>query len=891
LETSERGLDEEEARRRLERFGPNEIREERRTTPLRIFLGQFKSIIVVVLILAAVVSGVIDVYYESEPPIDTYVISAIVVMNAILGFVQEYRAEKAVEALKRMVAPVANVVRGGREAQVPSRELVPGDIILLDAGARISADARLLETVNLTMDEAPLTGESVPVVKTTGVLTEDTPVTERANMVFMGTNATYGRGRAAVTATGMQTSFGRIAEMVQAVEEKAPPLREKVERMGRQLTLIAVSLCGMVFAVGLLVHEMAIDRLFMVSVSLAVSAIPEGLPAVITITLALGVSRMARQRSIVRKLASVETLGSTTVICSDKTGTLTKGEMTVAKIYYNGDVIGVTGTGYEPKGWFTAGQGPETVNPRDDEGLTLLLRIGALCNNARLEKDKDSGTWRIIGDPTEGALVVAAAKAGIGREEEESRHVRIGEVPFSSERKRMTTVHSTPGGGAVAYVKGAPEIIVERCTRILLDGKERALTEGERGEILKVNAELAGQALRVLGMAYRRLPKVPGEFTEEALENNLVFVGLMGMIDPPREEAKEANRLCEQAGIKTVMITGDHRLTAVAVAREIGIYKGGPVLTGAELDGMSDEEFEGVVEDVTVYARVSPEHKLRIVNALKKKGHIVAMTGDGVNDAPAVKTADIGIAMGITGTDVTKEASDMVLQDDNFATIVTAVEGGRHIFDNITKYVRLMLVANFDEFFQVTVAALLHLPLPILATQILWINLVTDGLPAVALSIDPKDPDLMKRPPRDPGEGFLQRIWLFLLYGATVDFFSDFAPFLWVWFTEADEIKARTVAFTIVVFFEFLLAYNCRSETKSILQLGWKGLVANRMLVLSVVAGVFLQILIIYTPPFQALFHTVALTPLELALCALGACSCLLIFPGKLIRRPRQRKP
>ena len=896
LDTREQGLSKEEATRRLQEFGSNELREEKRVTPLSIFLGQFKSILIIILILSAVISGYIDVYIEHELPIDMYVIAIIIVMNAILGFLQEYRAEKAVEALKRMIAPTAAGMRDGTERQVPSKELVPGDIIFLDEGVQIPADSRLIETVSLKVNEAPLTGESVPVDKSTRVLAVDASLTDRGNMAFMGTSVAYGRAKAVVTATGMNTSFGKIAEAVQAVDVEDPPLKVKVEHLGRQLAAASLIFTILIFVVGFLVHSTDLTTLFMTAISMAVSAIPEGLPAVITITLALGVGRMARNKSIVRKLASVETLGSTTVICSDKTGTLTKGEMTVRKLFVDGNVVEVTGAGYEPKGEFVSA--PDKLGSvRDEVDLSLLLRIGVLCNNARLEEHK--GSWRIYGDPTEGALVVAATKAGMWREDLEKVFVRVGEVPFSSERKRMTTVHDAPGAGRVAYMKGAPEIILDRCNRIFEEGRENRLTETRRRELLEVNENMAGNALRVLGMAYKTIPATLTDFTDDAVETDLVFVGLQGMIDPPRDEVTEANKLCEQAGIKTVMVTGDHKLTAMAIAKEIGMLKTGSLaLTGVELNKIGDEELSEIVDDVSVYARVSPEHKMRIVNALKSREHIVAMTGDGVNDAPAIKAADIGIAMGITGTDVTKEASDMILEDDNFATIVTAVEGGRHIFDNIKKYLRLMITSNFDEFFQIIIAFIAGLPLPLIPTQILWINLVTDGLPAVALSIDPKNPELMQRHPRDPKEGILRRLWRFISFGAALDLLANFIPYLFIltsgftywgpWgLNDPNVIRARTAAFSSIVFFEFFLAYNSRSETHSVLQSGWKSLFSNKLLFFSVSISILIQIPIIYVPFLNTIFTTAPLSGIELILCFAGAFLALLIFPGKLISRQR----
>ncbi len=879
LETTRKGLTEAEARRRLEEYGPNELREEHRVTPLQLFLGQFKSILVVILIASALVSAYISMR-RSEPYTDTYVIMAIVILNALLGFYQEYRAEKAIEALKRMVTPKASVLRDGVERLIDSRWIVPGDLILLEAGNRVPADARVLEAYSLEVDEAPLTGESTPVRKIVEPLPEETPIPDRRNMVYMGTLITGGRGVAVVVSTGMETEFGRIAEMVQRIEVGEPPLKRKMEQMGRQLAIISIVLCILVFLIGLFIHWLDFETLFMTSVSLAVSAIPEGLPAVLTITLALGVSRMARERAIVRRLASVETLGSVTVICSDKTGTLTKNEMTVRRIILLNRVIEVTGAGYEPRGKFLDDGKP--VDPLKGGDLELLLRVGVLCSDAHLQRVE--GRWSIYGDPTEGALVVAAAKAGLWRERLEALYPRVDEIPFDSARKRMTTIHTTPDGSRIAYVKGAPEVILERCSHILDRGVRREITDEDREWMLSATGEMASEALRVLAIAYRELPEEAGR---EETENNLTLIGLVGMIDPPRDEVPEAVKICRMARIKPIMVTGDHKLTAIAVARQIGLLSGdeeGGVLTGVELDEMSDKELEEAVERISVFARVSPEHKVRITQALKRRGHIVAMTGDGVNDAPALKTADIGIAMGIKGTDVTKEAADMILEDDNFATIVKAVESGRHIYDNVTKYIRLMLTANFDEIIEITVCSLLGLPLPLLPIHILWVNLVTDGLPAVALSVDPKDPELMRYPPRDPEEGLLTRFWKFILFAAVLDFLSDFAPFLYVYLTTGDAALSRTAAFTSIVFFEFLLAYQCRSEKHHILALGWKGLTENRMLFLSVLVSIAIHILILYWSPLQALFHVKPLSPLQLSLCILGALTALLIFPGRLIR-------
>ena len=884
LGTGRDGLDGEEAQRRLEIYGPNELKEEKKVTPLELLIGQFKSILVIILVFSALVSAYIS-YVEGEAYTDTYVILIIVIMNAILGFVQEYRAEQAVEALKKMVSPHVLVLRNGREDSIDSKNLVPGDIVLLEAGSRIPADSRLIEAANVQVDEAALTGESTPVTKSLDVLGPDVMVGDRKNSVFMGTVVTGGRAVAVVTETGMNTEFGKIAGMVQAIEVEEPPLKQKMEKMGRQLGAISVILCIWVFLIGVFVHKLELEQMFMTAVSLAVSAIPEGLPAVLTITLALGVSRMAKQKAIVRRLASVETLGSTTVICSDKTGTLTRNEMTVRQVAYGDCVVDVSGTGYTPKGEFT--RYGEPFDMRSDDNVDLLLRIGYLNNDAHLQENR--GNWVVYGDPTEGALTILGVKAGMGEDVKES-YPRVWEFPFDSTRKMMSTIHTTPEGGRVAYVKGAPEIILDRCINVIQEGETRPIEETDKELVIFSMQGMAGNALRVLAMAYKELPDEDADYEIDDIEADLTYVGLVGMIDPAREEVPSAIGICKQAGIKTVMVTGDHRLTAVAIAKNIGMLESetpGSVMTGTEIEEIDDDRLDEIIEDVSVFARVSPEHKMRIALSLKRNGHIVAMTGDGVNDAPALKAADIGVAMGIKGTDVTKEASDMVLEDDNFATIVRAVQGGRHIYDNVTKYLRLMLAANFDEFIEITVCTLLGLPLPFLPIHVLWVNLVTDGLPAVALSIDPPDPDLMKYPPRDPNEGLLTRFWRFIVFAALVDFISDFLPFMWVYATTGSAVQARTVAFTSIVFFEFFLAYQCRSETHHIFSLGLKGWTENKMLFVSIMVSLAMQLAILYIPALNPIFKVAPLTPFQLLLCFLGSLTAFLIIPGKLIPRRR----
>ncbi|RLI42189.1 ATPase [Candidatus Bathyarchaeota archaeon] len=882
------GLTKKEVERRLQKYGYNELKEKKRRTALHMFLDQFKDIFMLLLIVATIFSVVIG-YYETlmEPTkgIETYTdaitIGVIVILCALAGFVQEYKAEKAVEALKKLAAPEARAIRDGREVTIPAREVVPGDILILETGDHVPADARIIEAVELKTNEAVLTGESTPIKKEVTVVKEDAPISERKNMVYSGTHIVYGRGKAVVVATGMNTEFGKIAEMVQTAEEERTPLQRKLDRFASKLAKLVVGVCVLIFA--LEAFEVAMYgwkvegfiQAFMSSIALAISAVPEGLPAIVTITLALGAREFAKRNAIVRRLASAETLGAVTVICSDKTGTLTKGEMTVRKIYVNDKVIEVTGVGYEPKGKFIIGN--DAIKPEED--LSLLLRIGALCNNARIERNDQSNTWRVVGDPTEGALLVSAAKAGIKLEEFEKLYPRIGEVVFTSERKRMTTIHTAQEGTKVAYMKGAPEVVLERCNRVLVNGKEVKLTEKTKRKILEMNDKFANEALRVLGMAYKTLPEGIREFNEKTIEEDLVFVGLQGMIDPPREEAIEAIKTCQEAGIKTVMITGDHKLTAVAIAKEIGIMqKGNIVLTGGQLDKMAQEELEKIVENVTVYARVSPEHKLKIVNALKAKGHIVAMTGDGVNDAPAVKTADIGVAMGITGTDVTKEASDLVLTDDNFATIVKAVEQGRTIYDNIRKYARFLLACNFDELLVIGTFAILGgifgeemFPLPLLPAMILWINLVTDGAPAVALALDPPEKGVMKRKPRKPEEGILHGMLAFVIASFLLQSAGTFLVFAleyYVWpahgfGTNATLNEARTAAFVQAAMFELFVVWNCRSETRSIWRMR-KDAFKNKYFVISDIIGILLTLAICYIPVTQQMFHLVPLTQTDL---------------------------
>ncbi len=920
LKTTPNGLSTEEAKRRLSEYGYNELKEKKRRTALQMFLEEFKDVFIILLIIATVLSAIVG-YYESigtqksvlEIYTDPIIIGIIVILVAVAGFIQEYRAEKALEALKKLAAPKARVMRDGKETIIPAREIVPGDLLLLESGDTVPADARLIEAIELKADEAVLTGESTPVNKDIATVKAETPVADRKNMLFMATHTIYGRAKAVVASTGMGTEFGRIAELVQTAEEEETPLQKKLNRFAKQIAYVVLVLCAIIFVLEVFAEGFVLKAMidgFMTSIALAISVVPEGLPAIVTISLALGAREFARRHALIRKLSSAEGLGATTVICSDKTGTLTKGEMTVRRIYNSGRITEVTGVGYEPKGEFHLSS--DSFNPQDDKELSLLLTVGALCNNATLEYE--NGVWRILGDPTEGALIVSAAKTGLEKAELEKKYPRVGEIPFTSERKRMTTVHSTPEGEQIAFVKGAPEVILERCTHVFENGKEKKLTDAKRKEILEINEKLASDALRVLGMAFKKVPKTLKKFDEEVLENDLVFVGLEGMIDPPREEAIEANKKCEDAGMKAVMITGDHKLTAIAVAKEIGIMKeNSMVLTGAELDKMSDEEFEKIVENVGVYARVSPEHKLRIVKALKKKGQIVAMTGDGVNDAPAVKSADVGVSMGISGTDVTREASDMVLTDDNFATIVRAVEEGRVIYDNVRKYARFLIACNFDEVLVIGTFAILAglagaggeilFPLPLLPAMLLWVNLVTDGAPAVSLAADPPDEDVMKRAPRKPGEGILHGMGAFIITsfilqsaGTILLFVLNYYVFPthpWGWpngpFIEANRIlslnEARTTAFVQATMFELFVVWNCRSEKRSVWRMG-RGAFKNKWFVIAEIVSIGTTLAIPYIPITASMFHLVPLTPLDLIqVIGVASWGLLFVLPEFLIGR------
>ncbi len=842
LKATPAGLTNAEAARRLAEHGPNELQAAHRISPWALLFEQFKNVLIVILLVATALSAFLG------HGVEAIAIAVIVLFAVLLGFVQEYRAERAIEALRQMAAPTATVLRDSEEVEVPAHELVPGDVVLLRAGDKIPADVRLIEAVNLQIEEAALTGESVPVEKHAAPLGNPAlALGDRKNMAYAGTAATYGRGRAIVVATGMNTEFGKIAQMLQTIETGKTPLQENLDKVGQALARAAFVVVAVIVALGLFRGQPFIEMLIF-GIALAVAVVPEALPAVVTISLAIGVQRMVKRHALMRRLPAVETLGSTSVICSDKTGTLTKDEMTARKILVAGQTLEVSGAGYEPYGQFSR----DGSNAEPSNALKLLLRGATLASDAHIVHSEFDGRWHVKGDPTEGALVVAAAKAGLKKADLDAQFPRVNEIPFTSETKRMTTLHTGPEG-AVAYSKGAPEIILDSCARQLTAEGETALDAASREAILETARQMASEALRVLAVASK-----PGA-TLETAEHTMTFLGLVGMIDPPRPEAKAAIQTCEQAGIKPVMITGDHPLTAQAVARELGLLKTGHVVIGAELEAMSEAEFEREVENIEVYARVSPAHKLRVVTALQKKGHIVAMTGDGVNDAPALKKADIGIAMGITGTDVTKEAAAMTLTDDNFASIVAAVEEGRGIFGNIKKYLMYLLSSNIGEIILMATATLLGLPLPLKTVQILYINLATDGLPALALSVDPPEADLMRRKPRNPRTGIFTRPVITLMtVGGIWLALANLTLFAWALNSGRSLEEARTMTFVSVVLFEFFKAFNFRSDRNSVLDRPF----ANKWLNLAILWECPLLGLIVYVPFMHELFGTYSL-PLE----------------------------
>jgi Ca2+-transporting ATPase len=905
------GLSAAEAWARLERYGRNELAGEKPVPAWRKFLAQFHDVLVVLLLIATLISAGLWLYeHESALPYEAIAIFAVVLLNAIMGYIQQSRAEEAVGALRRMSAAHANVIRDGARQSIAAAEVVPGDIILIEAGDTVPADARLVQATALQTAEAALTGESLPVSKDTLPIHDEVGLGDRHNMIFSGTAATYGRGKAVVVATGMQTAMGRIAGMLKEAPQETTPLQKELDRVGKLLGIIVIAIAVVMIATILLVEDVrgfaGLFDVLILGVALAVAAVPEGLPAVVTAVLALGVQRMAKRNAIVRHLAAVETLGSANVVASDKTGTLTKNEMTVRAVVTASGSVTLTGTGYAPEGEVCRGSGGGIDGPLRVE-ITRALAAADRANNVVLQ-ERD-GRWTVQGDPTEGALIVAARKAGLEADALDLRFARVAEVPFSSERKLMSTIHTDAEQQErlLALTKGAPDILLARCSRELVGEESRPLTAHRRAEILQSNEDLAGRALRTLGVAFRSLPKdaLKHQEADERIEQELVFLGLIGMIDPPREEAKHAVARAKLAGIRSIMITGDHPKTAAVIAAELGIAENARAVTGAELEKMPEETLDRTVQEASVYARVNPDHKLRIVKALQRDGAIVAMTGVGVNDAPALKTADIGVAMGITGTDVSKEAADIVLADDNFATIVAAVEEGRAIFSNIRKFLRYLLSSNIGEvmtmFFGVLLADGIGLTaqggsgvvLPLLATQILWINLVTDGAPALALGIDPADADVMTQAPRPRGEGVITRgMWSGILYVGAIMAVGTLlvldASLPGGLIEGSGNMRyAQTMAFTTLVFFSLFAVLSARSDERS----AFVGLFSNPWLWGAVLLSLVLQAAVIYIPFLQQAFSTVSLSADDWLRCAAVGSSVLWLRElSKVITRARNRR-
>ncbi|MEC3653655.1 calcium-translocating P-type ATPase, SERCA-type [Bacillus siamensis] len=843
------GLTEKEVKKRLEKHGPNELQEGKRTPAIVVFFAQFKDFMVLVLLVATLISGFLGEY------VDAVAIMAIVFVNGVLGFFQERRAEKSLHALKELSTPYVSALRDGSWKKIQSKELVPGDIVKFSSGDRIGADVRIVEAKSLEIEESALTGESIPVVKQADKLRKpDVSLGDINNMAFMGTIVTRGSGVGVVVGTGMNTAMGKIADMLESAGNLSTPLQRRLEELGKILIIVALLLTVLVVAVGVLQgHELY--SMFLAGVSLAVAAIPEGLPAIVTVALSIGVQRMIKQKSIVRKLPAVETLGCASVICSDKTGTLTQNKMTVTHMWSGGKTFKVSGIGYEPSGVFTRDE--REIKPKDEKMLEQMLVFGALCNTSEIEL-KD-GHYVLDGDPTEGALLTAARKGGYSNDWLSEQYRVVAEFPFDSVRKMMTVIAEDKEKKRFVITKGAPDVLIERSSHMMHGGRSAPFSEEKKAEAEAVLKELASQALRTIAIAYK--PLNPGEKpTMEQAEKNLTILGLSGMIDPPRPEVRQAIKECREAGIKTVMITGDHVETAKAIAKDLRLLpKKGRVMDGKTLNKLSEKELTETVDDIYVFARVSPEHKLKIVKAFQENGHVVAMTGDGVNDAPAIKQADIGVAMGVTGTDVAKEASSLILVDDNFATIKSAIKEGRNIYENIRKFVRYLLASNVGEILVMLFAMLLALPLPLVPIQILWVNLVTDGLPAMALGMDQPEDDLMRRKPRHQKEGVFARKlgWKVISRGFLIGAATILA-FIVVYHRNPENLPyAQTVAFATLVLAQLIHVFDCRSETSVFSRNPFE----NVYLLGAIVSSVFLMAIVIYYPPLQPIFKTVPITP------------------------------
>ncbi|MCY8497331.1 calcium-translocating P-type ATPase, SERCA-type [Bacillus atrophaeus] len=869
------GLTEKEVKKRLETHGPNELQEGKKTSALVLFFSQFKDFMVLVLLAATLISGFLGEY------VDAIAIIAIVFVNGILGFFQERRAEQSLQALKELSTPHVMALREGSWSKIPSKELVPGDIVKFASGDRIGADVRIVEAKSLEIEESALTGESLPVVKHADKLKKpDISLGDITNMAFMGTIVTRGSGVGIVVGTGMKTAMGKIADMLESAGTFSTPLQRRLEQLGKILIVVALLLTVLVVAVGVIQgHDLY--SMFLAGVSLAVAAIPEGLPAIVTVALSLGVQRMIKQKSIVRKLPAVETLGCASIICSDKTGTMTQNKMTVTHVWSGGKTWNVSGVGYEPKGAFTL-NGKET-SADHHKPLQQMLLYGALCNTSIIEK-KD-GEYILDGDPTEGALLTAARKAGFSNDFVQSHYRVIEEFPFDSDRKMMTVIVEDRDKKQYVITKGAPDVLMQRSANIFYGGSAELFTKGRKSEADAVLKDLASQALRTIAVAFKPL-KAGEKPTMEQAEKDLTLLGLSGIIDPPRPEVRQAIKECREAGIKTVMITGDHVETAKAIAKDLRLLpKRGKIMDGQMLNELSSEELAGVVDDVYVFARVSPEHKLKIVKAYQENGHIVAMTGDGVNDAPAIKQADIGVAMGITGTDVAKEASSLVLVDDNFATIKSAIKEGRNIYENIRKFVRYLLASNVGEILVMLFAMLLALPLPLVPIQILWVNLVTDGLPAMALGMDQPEGDVMKRKPRQPKEGVFARKlgWKVISRGFLIGI-ATLLAFIIVYHRNPENLAyAQTVAFATLVLAQLIHVFDCRSET-SIFD---RNPFENLYLIGAVLSSILLMVIVIYYPALQPIFHTVPIKPGDWLLVIGMSAIPTFLLAGSLLTRKK----
>jgi Ca2+-transporting ATPase len=876
LDTSQEGLSQDEAKKRLIEHGPNRLAEVKKKSLIIKFLEQFKGILIIILILAAIASAFIGLNSDEGSLLiklsDTIVILVVITINAIVGFFQEFRAEKAMDALKQMANPRARVQRDGKEEEIPAEELVPGDVIIVDEGVKVPADAYLMDANNLRVDESALTGESVSVSKDVVAYIEELPLSKQKNMLFSTTIVTGGNGKAVVVRTGMKTEIGKIATLVQSSETEMTPLQKRLDKLGKQIALYAGIVCFIVLVINIISHwetiteTSTIHRFLLTSISLAVAVIPEGLPVIVIVTLAIGIQEMAKKNAIIRNIPSVETLGGTTVICTDKTGTLTRNEMTAREMYFDDKFISVTGEGYDTTGKFL--MDGKSLDPKKCKTLETILRTVVLCNNSVMGESENKchgDVSKPIGDSTENAMLVLGMKGGVDLDTRK-RYERIKEFTFDSALKRMSVVHRIDDEFFL-FVKGAPSVITGRCNKISKDGKIIPFGGKDKKKMIRMNNKLAGEAMRVLAVAYKKIDvsKAPSPYQfihfhdRDEMEKDLVFLGLVGMIDPPRKATKEAVRLCKRAGVRVVMITGDQKPTAVTIGKELGIItKSNQVLTGPELEKMSQKELEKRVEGIRVFAMAVPAHKLSVISALKKKGHVVAMTGDGVNDAPALTKADIGISMGITGTDVAKEASDMILTDDNFGTIERAIEGGRRIYNNIRRFIRYQFSTSVGAILVILVATIFSKDLPLLPAQILWINIIMDGPPALALAMEPVKGNVMERPPIDPKKGIISKkmlasvflLGIFMCIGTLYIFFGSQAA------AGYSVAKAQTMAFTIFVLFQLFNVFNCRSDEESIFK---KGFFSNKYIIWAVSFSLILQICVVYVPFLQDLFHTVPL--------------------------------